>query len=190
MPATSSSSSIRNGPHALLLGTALLGAVVACTMPNARAQMPTFGADQGACDRSAMSEVFSTSSNNLMGSALGAAAGGLLGNQIGKGGGNTAATIIGVLGGALAGGAVGRSMAPPDQGCVSRALENAPTNQTVAWHNPDSDTSYWVTPTNTYQASDGSPCREYITHAVINGHRERVNGTACRQPDGSWKIQN
>jgi surface antigen len=45
-----------------------------------------------------------------------------------------------------------------------------------------------VTPTKTFQEPDGTPCREYVTDAVIGGQREQVTGTACRQPDGSWKI--
>jgi surface antigen len=149
----------------------------------------TYGTDNGSCDRSLLSGVFSTSTENIVGSALGAAAGGLLGSQFGKGSGKTTMTIAGVLAGALAGGAIGRSMEPVDQACVSRTLENTPTGQTVAWQNPDSQSSYWVTPTKTYQ-SGGAPCREYVTDAVIDGRREKVYGTACRQADGSWRVQN
>jgi surface antigen len=150
----------------------------------------TYGADNRACDRGALAGVLSTSTNNLLGSAVGAAAGGLLGSQFGKGGGNTVMTIAGVLAGALAGGYVGRSMDPVDQGCVSRALEHAPTSQTVAWKNPDTNASYWVTPTRTYENGEGLPCREYVTTALIDGKRERVKGRACRQPDGTWKVAN
>jgi surface antigen len=152
-------------------------------------QDPTYGTDQRSCNRSALEGVFSTSRNNLLGSAAGAAVGGLLGSQFGKGGGNTIMTIGGILAGALAGGAIGRSMDPVDQACIGRSLENTPTNQTVAWKNPDTNSSYWVTPTRTYQDRAGTPCREYVTDAVIDGRRQRLNGTACRQPDGSWKLQ-
>ena len=165
---------------------ALVGLGVAVA-PAAQAQ--TYGTDRGTCDRGLLSNVFSTSTSNLLGSALGAAAGGLLGSQFGKGSGNTVMTITGVLAGALAGGYVGRTMDPVDQACIGRSLENTPTNQTVAWHNPDTDSSYWVTPTRTYQTQSGTPCREYVTDAVIEGRSERVTGTACRQPDGTWKIQ-
>ena len=168
-----------------LAAVAALGAAVAAA-PAARAQ--TYGTDRGSCDRGGLAGVFSTSTNNLLGSAVGAAAGGLLGSQFGKGGGNTIMTITGVLAGALAGGYVGRQMDPVDQACIGRALENTPTSQTVAWQNPDTKSSYWVTPTKTFQEQDGTPCREYVTDAVIGGKREQVTGTACRQPDGSWKI--
>ena len=73
--------------------------------------------------------------------------------------------------------------------CVSRTLENTPTNETVAWRNPDTNASYWVTPTATYTAQDGTPCRQYVTDAVIDGQPQKATGTACRQPDGSWRIQ-
>jgi surface antigen len=171
---------------AVLLGGSVL---VGAASPSA-AQMPTYGADQGACDRSLLSGVFSTSTNNIVGSALGAAAGGLLGSQFGKGSGNTVMTIGGILAGALAGGVIGRAMDPVDQACIGRTLENTRTNQTVAWKNPDSDASYWVTPTRTYTENDGTPCREYVTTALIDGRRQQMNGQACRQPDGSWRIQN
>jgi surface antigen len=161
-----------------LLGLALLG--------GDRALAQAFGADQNSCDRGALSQVLSTSKGNLLGSAAGAALGGLLGNQIGKGGGNTVMTIVGVVGGALAGGYVGRSMDQTDQACVGQALEHAPTNQTVAWHNPDKDSSYWVTPTGTYQGQNGEQCRDYVTNAVINGQRQQTQGVACRDQNGHW----
>jgi surface antigen len=166
---------------AAALGTALLAAPLA-------AEAQTYGTDRGGCDRGGLAGVFSTSTSNLLGSAIGAAAGGLLGSQFGKGGGNTVMTITGVLAGALAGGYVGRQMDPVDQACIGRSLENTPTNQTVAWRNPDTKSSYWVTPTRTFEERDGTPCRDYVTDALVDGRREQVTGTACRQPDGSWKI--
>lgn len=33
-------------------------------------------------------------------------------------------------------------------------------------------------------------CREYQSTAVINGKKQPTYGTACRQPDGSWRIIN
>jgi surface antigen len=130
----------------------------------------------------------STSRSNLLGSAIGGAAGGLLGNQIGKGSGNTMATILGVVAGAVVGGAVGRYMDPVDQNCVGQTLEHSPTDRTVAWQNPDQKAEYKVTPTKTYK-SHGTYCREYTTQAYVDGKEETMHGTACRQPDGTWKPQ-
>jgi surface antigen len=180
----------------ITLATAAGGAPPAAAQAQPQQQPPaqergdTYGTDRGTCDRGALAQVLSTSRGNLLGSAAGAAAGGLLGSQIGKGGGNTVATIAGILGGALAGGYVGRQMDPADQGCISRALENTPTSQTVNWRNPDNDARYSVTPTRTFDGRDGQPCREYVTEADVGGKREQETRTACRQPDGTWAMQN
>ncbi|NQW10778.1 MAG: hypothetical protein HQ481_12970 [Alphaproteobacteria bacterium] len=34
----------------------------------------------------------------------------------------------------------------------------------------------------------GGQCREYSTISTINGEPVEIYGTACRQPDGSWRI--
>ena len=154
------------------------------------AAQSTFGTDQNSCDRSTLGQVLSTSKGNLLGSAAGGALGGLLGSQFGKGGGNTVMTIVGVVGGALAGGYIGRSMDPTDQACVGQTLEHTPSNQTVAWHNPDNGSSYWVTPTSSYQDQGGQPCRNYITQAVVNGQTQRTENTACRDQNGAWRPMN
>ena len=172
------------------LSLALVALTLTTGTVSAQSRLGSYGTDRGQCERDHLSGIFSTSTENLLGSAIGAAAGGLLGNQFGKGSGKTVLTVAGVLAGALAGGAIGRSMEPVDQACVSRTLENTPTGQTVAWQNPDRNDSYWVTPTKTYQTAAGTPCREYTTTAVIDGRREEIVGQACRQPDGSWRVQN
>lgn len=125
--------------------------------------------------------------NQEMGQATGGALGGYLGSTIGKGSGRLAATALGAVAGTLIGGSIGRSMDETDRYQASRALETAPTGQTVAWVNPDNGSRYAVTPQQTYETASG-PCREYTTDATIGGRRESVYGTACRQPDGSWKT--
>jgi surface antigen len=69
-------------------------------------------------------------------------------------------------------------------------MESAPAGKSVAWQNPDSGHSGTVTPTRTFQTADGTYCRDYHTTVVIDGKQERATGTACRQPDGSWRIAN
>jgi len=123
------------------------------------------------------------------GTVIGGALGGVLGSQVGSGRGKTAATIVGAIAGGLIGGSIGRYMDQQDQQRVAYALEANRTNQPTSWHNPDTGYDYTVTPTNTYQSAEG-PCREYSTDAVIDGRRETVYGTACRQSDGSWQARN
>ncbi len=120
----------------------------------------------------------------------GATVGGLIAAAAGGGGAGIAA---GVIGGALLGGLVGNLLDDRDKKMAAdsahRALESAPSGQTVAWNNPDSGHSGTVTPVRTYQ-SGGTYCREYQQSVTIDGKQERSYGTACRQPDGSWKIAN
>ena len=120
---------------------------------------------------------------------IGAIAGGILGNQIGSGSGRALATIAGGLAGAMIGGNIGRHMDEQDQMKTSLALENVRTGVPATWTNPDTGYQYEVTPTKTYE-SDSGPCREYTMDATIGGKTEQIYGTACRQPDGSWQVQN
>ena len=123
------------------------------------------------------------------GRVLGAIAGGLLGNQVGGGSGRTAATIAGTILGGYIGGNIGRQMDDGDRYRAGAALESTPSYQTSSWENPDSGNRYSVTPTKTYYA-ESRPCREYTTDAWIDGQRETLYGTACRQSNGSWQVAN
>jgi surface antigen len=125
--------------------------------------------------------------NEQVGYGVGGVLGGLLGAQVGGGRGQLAATAAGALLGAYLGGNVGRTMDEVDRRRAHHTLEGNPTGQPTTWRNPDSGNTYEVTPTRTYQDS-GRPCREYTTEAVIDGRRETLRGTACREPDGSWRA--
>jgi len=125
--------------------------------------------------------------NEHVGMGVGGALGGLLGAQVGGGTGQLAATAAGALLGAYIGGNVGRTMDEVDRMKTHRVLEGNPTGQTSSWQNPDSGNAYEVTPTRTYERG-GRPCRDYTTEAWIDGQRETVRGTACREPDGTWRA--
>lgn len=122
-----------------------------------------------------------------IGAVTGAVVGGAIGSQVGGGRGTTVAIIAGTLAGAYLGSRIGKSMDEKDRMKAAQALETAPTGQPTSWRNPDTGAAYTVTPTRTYQEA-GAPCRDFTTKAVIEGKEEKVNGTACRQPDGSWKT--
>lgn len=122
------------------------------------------------------------------GMVIGGALGGLLGAQMGHGEGRTAAVILGTLAGAAVGGSVGHSMAETDRLKTAHALETVRTGVPTSWRNPDSGNQYTVVPTRSYDVAEG-PCREYTVDAVVAGRRDKVYGTACRQADGSWKVQ-
>ncbi len=135
-----------------------------------------FRIDVGRCNRSEL------------GAVLGGVAGGVLGSKVGDGSGRTVATIAGTVLGSIVGERIGRWMDQVDQACVGQALEHAPTGNPVEWVNPDTGVVYDVTPTETYRAGDDRYCREYQADAQVGGRAERVHGTACRQPDGSWEL--
>ena len=121
----------------------------------------------------------------------GAAAGGLLAAALGGGGAGIAA---GVIGGGLLGGFLGNQLDARDKDRQARttqtALEKAPSGQPAAWTNPDTGNSGSVTPTRTYQNAQGQYCREFTQTVKIGGEEHQAYGTACRQPDGSWKLIN
>ncbi len=126
------------------------------------------------------------------GTLLGAGLGGLAGSQIGSGTGQLVAVGAGVLIGGLLGNEIGKSLDKADQAYAERnaqqTLETAPTGTTATWVNPDSGNSGSVTPTATYQSASGEYCREYQQTITVGGEQQSAYGTACRQPDGSWKL--
>lgn len=68
----------------------------------------------------------------------------------------------------------------------SQALESNQTGQTSQWQDPDGK-NYSVTPTRTY-LNGQTPCREFRQTVEINGQTEILKGDACRQSDGTWKV--
>lgn len=127
-----------------------------------------------------------------VGTLLGAAAGGLAGSQVGKGRGKLVATGVGTLLGALVGNEIGKSLDRADrlamQHATHRSLEKAPTGKTTTWKNPDSGNQGSITPKKTFQRKDGTYCREFTQTITVGGRTEQAYGTACRQPDGTWKL--
>lgn len=119
----------------------------------------------------------------------GGAAGGLLAAAAGA---SPAGIAGGVILGGLIGGAIGDRMDAADRReaaeTAQRAMETAPAGTSVAWNNPDSGNSGTVSPTRTYQSESGQYCREYHSTVTIDGEENKSYGTACRQPDGTWKI--
>ncbi len=126
---------------------------------------------------------------------IGAVGGGILGGLIASAAGGNAATIAAsAVGGILLGGLVGNLLDERDKRLAAeatqRALETVPSGSAVPWRNPDNEHYGTVTPVRTYQTASGTYCREYQQSVVIDGRQERAYGTACRQPDGSWRIVN
>ena len=126
-----------------------------------------------------------------MGTLGGAVVGGLAGQAIGGGTGRLWATGAGVLLGALVGNNIGQSLDRADQQYLSQAsYRSFETGAPVQWKNPDSGNYGYVEPRRAYQTQGGGYCREYQQTVYVGGQPQKAYGTACRQPDGSWQIQN
>jgi surface antigen len=129
-----------------------------------------------------------------VGTLIGAGVGGLLGSTIGSGSGQLAAVAGGTLLGAFLGREIGASLDRADQAYADRtaqeSLENSPSGQTSTWSNPDSGHSGTFTPQPAYPTASGEYCREYQQTVTVGGETQEAYGTACRQPDGTWKIVN
>lgn len=126
------------------------------------------------------------------GALVGAGTGALIGSQIGSGDTRLAAVAIGTLLGGIAGSEVGKSLDRADRmemaQTTNSTLETYPTGSQGEWRNPDSGHYGTVTPTRTYQRADGTYCREFQQTVYVGGQMEEAYGTACRQPDGTWRI--
>ncbi|MFZ5929775.1 MAG: RT0821/Lpp0805 family surface protein [Pseudomonadota bacterium] len=129
-----------------------------------------------------------------VGTLLGAVGGALAGSAIGDGKGQMAAIAVGTLLGAGIGQEVGKSLDRADrlamQQTMTSALERSPSGQSTTWRNPDSGNYGTYTPQPAYQTASNQTCREFQQTITVGGKQQSGYGTACRQPDGSWQIQN
>ena len=128
--------------------------------------------------------------NQTAGTATGAAAGAVVGSQFGSGLGDAPEAAIGALAGGLVGADIGRSRDEADRQAALQAefeaLEYGRAGQPVEWRGASGNYGDVVVgPSYEVNRLD---CREF-THTVYIGGRARVaRGTACRQPDATWRI--
>lgn len=136
--------------------------------------------------------------SDVIGAVTGGVIGAAIGSQIGDGDGQTAAIIGGAILGLFAGNAIGQSVDQANANCINQTMETVPDWQPVVWHDPvvhqtgraDSTEPkrYALTPTRTYTSPAGFICRDYVTTVTVNGQLSQSTGTACREPDGRWRI--
>ena len=129
-------------------------------------------------------------SDESVGTVLGAVGGAAAGAALGDG--KWWAIGAGALVGGVVGNRIGNYLDQQDQ---RRAVQNAnyalshnSDGQTSRWSNPQNNTSGYTTPVKTVQTATGSTCRTYQTGASAGGQNQSGTGTACRQPDGTWKV--
>jgi surface antigen len=128
------------------------------------------------------------------GTVIGGVAGGLVGSELGgKGTSGKVGAALGAVAGAAIGNQVGRDLDRADRIALAQAqqtaFETAPSGTRTDWYNPDTGNRGWVEPQPAYQEQSGQYCREYTQTIYVAGEAQTGYGTACRMPDGSWKIQ-
>lgn len=126
--------------------------------------------------------------NALFGTVIGAALGAIIGDSVSQGHGKAAVIVGGAVVGGIIGNRIGRSMDEADQHHVTVVLETSRTGRSVEWSNTDNGNRYTMTPTRTYQNSEGADCRDYTLWGWIDGYEEKLHGTACRAEDGNWRT--
>jgi len=130
------------------------------------------------------------------GTLLGAIGGAAVGSAIGGDGGtgSVIAVAAGTLAGAYIGQEIGKSLDRADRQAMQRqtqySLESTPSGNVTTWQNPDSGNSGTITPQPAYTNKANQYCREYQQTVTVGGKTQTAYGTACRQPDGTWKITN
>lgn len=117
------------------------------------------------------------------------ATGAVVGSELGAG--QVPASTIGPLAGGLIGAEIGRSLDEADrQTAVEaeyQALEYGRAGQSLEWRSPAGGNYGEIVVGPSYEVNL-LDCREF-THTVYIGGRARVaRGTACRQPDATWRI--
>jgi surface antigen len=136
-----------------------------------------------------------TPGNNVPGATgAGALAGGLIGNELFHGKNAFAGVLAGALIGGIVGNRIGNYMDAQDKANMQNAITTVPVGQQATWTSANEGpngqpVTYSVTPVRAYQTSSHRYCREYQTTVTVGGKVQRAYGHACRQPDGSWKIE-
>ena len=127
------------------------------------------------------------------GLALGALTGGALAYGLGKNSSNKEIwTVLGIGLGAMMGSSIGAQLDERDRLLAGRAfqatMETVPDYVAGGWNNPNTGNNGVFTPVRTFD-NYGAICREFTQTIIIGNKPQEGFGMACRQNDGSWKIQ-
>ena len=123
----------------------------------------------------------------FMGAAVGMGLGALAGHNA-----RPATMAMGAMLGGAAGNQIGRKLDEADrikmQQAQAAALASGRSYNTAGWYSANTGNSGSVVPQPAYQNSNNQQCRKFSETVVIDGTSQQYFGTACMQPDGSWKI--
>ena len=94
------------------------------------------------------------------------------------------------LAGGLISGDLGRGLDEADRQAAFaaeyRALETGQAGAPVAWRGASGNRFGEVIPGPAYRVNEYS-CRDYTHTVTIDGQPQSARGTACREPDGTWR---
>ncbi len=125
------------------------------------------------------------------GAGVGAVAGGLIGSAFGSGGGQVAATVAGAVIGGIIGSEIGAEMDREDRRLAREAeydaLERGYSGRARVWRNERNGHYGEIVPSRPYRRGDYD-CRDYTHTVYIEGRPQAMRGTACRNPDGTWRA--
>jgi len=124
--------------------------------------------------------------NQDAGALTGAVAGGIVGSALGNG--NIGAVAAGAVVGGLIGNEIGAGLDAQDRrmamAAETRALEYGRPGTPVQWRGRR---GYGDVVVGSYYRVNDYNCRDYTHTIYIDGRPEVARGTACKQPDGSWR---
>lgn len=124
----------------------------------------------------------------VTGTVPGANTGRVIGSPVEAGAGEP---TIGPVEGGLMGAEVGRSLADADRPLALKAeyeaLEYGQPGQTTDWRSRNGEVHGSVSVGGVAQVNR-LDCRQYVHNIWIGGRLRVVRGTACRRPDGVWRI--
>jgi len=119
------------------------------------------------------------------GMAGGMAAGAIAGQAVGR---STKGTLLGMALGGVLGYLFGNELDKQDALNLQHAYARVPDGYTSTWKNPDKNTTYSVTPKNTY-SRNGQVCRDAEVYATTDGEPKNVIQTACDDGHGNWYFR-
>jgi surface antigen len=125
------------------------------------------------------------------GLVVGAVAGGIIGSSVGRGTGRIVGAAVGATLGGIVGSEIGRALDEHDRRLAMEAelaaLERGRSGVVMPWRNPDSGHYGEVIPREAFMRGPET-CRDYEHRVFIDGRPQVMRGTACRNPDGTWRT--
>jgi surface antigen len=126
----------------------------------------------------------------LLGTGIGAALGGLFGSQFGRGPGQFMSTTLGIAAGGAIGNSIGHDLDAESSRYYPSVGYSPPTESTpfIYYSYAPNYVAPPAPPPTYVDPDEGTYCRPYSQEIRIDGRLQESYGTACLQPDGTWRI--